>query len=174
MNPFESGQQKIIPAVLLYAFYQNQCLMIHRDHEQKAEDIHDGKWNGLGGKTEPHETQVECAVREFQEESGIKTTTQQWSWSGQLQFPNFKPHKHEDWFVTVFKTELSQLQAESVIFKNKEGTLHWIPKTKIISLNLWEGDRVFLPLVLENKPFEGTFFYQNGKLTRFFCNEIMR
>ena len=34
-----------------------------------------------------------------------------------------------------------------------EGELRWIPKDKIGELNLWEGDRVFLELLIKEKPF---------------------
>jgi len=169
-NAYEAGTQKIIPAVLLYAFYEDQILMIHRNQNKK--DFHEGKWNGLGGKLDLDETSVDCAVREFQEESGCTTTAKQWTWTGQLTFPNFKPHKKEDWFVTVYLTELSKEQTQSIITQNKEGTLHWVPSSELLSLNLWEGDRQFLPLVLKKSCFEGTFFYAEGKLDRFFLNPI--
>ncbi len=170
-NGYESGKQKVIPAVLLYAFFENKVLMIHRD--QKENDFHEGKWNGLGGKLECGETAVESAAREFEEESGCQTTLSQWVWAGQLSFPHFKPHKNEDWSVTVFRTELTLEQTHQIITQNKEGTLHWMPSSEILSLNLWEGDQVFLPYVLKKKPFEGTFFYRDGKLDRFFCNPIL-
>ncbi len=34
-----------------------------------------------------------------------------------------------------------------------EGTLEWVPKTEIDSLNLWEGDRIFHRLLDEEAPF---------------------
>ena len=34
-----------------------------------------------------------------------------------------------------------------------EGELSWIPKDRIFSLNLWEGDRVFLEPLLQDVPF---------------------
>ena len=47
-NPYESGTQKVIPAVLLYAFHGNELLMLNA----KGKDGMPGKWNGLGGKLE--------------------------------------------------------------------------------------------------------------------------
>lgn len=32
-----------------------------------------------------------------------------------------------------------------------EGILKWIPKTQVNDLNLWEGDRIFLKLLLETE-----------------------
>ena len=171
-NPYETGQQKVIPAVLLYAFHEDRVLMIHRDQKNRN-DFHEGKWNGLGGKLEFSETSLDCAVREFQEESGCITSPKQWIWAGQLAFPNFKPHKNEDWSVTVYRTELSTAQVQTIVAKNEEGTLSMVPASELLSLNLWEGDRQFLPLVLKKTPFEGTFFYVDGSLDRFFCNPIL-
>ena len=34
-----------------------------------------------------------------------------------------------------------------------EGKLEWVPKAEIESLNLWEGDKVFLRLLSERKTF---------------------
>jgi 8-oxo-dGTP diphosphatase len=43
--------------------------MVYRN--KKANDIHEGKWNGLGGKFEAGETPEECIKREVQEEAGL-------------------------------------------------------------------------------------------------------
>ena len=169
-NLYESGEQKMIPAVLLYAFHEDKVLMIHRN--LMANDFHEGKWNGLGGKHEAGESALECAIREFKEESGCSTSNDQWKWTGYLHFPNFKPHKNEDWSVTVFRCELKKEQLAEVIEKNKEGTLQWIPSSEVLKLSLWPGDRHFIPHVLNKTAFNGTFYYLNGELNRFICNPI--
>jgi 8-oxo-dGTP diphosphatase len=134
-----------------------------------AGDIHSGKWNGLGGKLEKDESAEHAAIREVKEEAGIDLNAQQLKWSGCLHFPNFKPHKNEDWMVSVFR---AQLNDEQILMlpsgtAGPEGSLHWIDRTKLLDLNLWEGDREFLPLVLQGKVFTGTFWYLEGKLERF-------
>ncbi|HRI48088.1 MAG TPA: NUDIX domain-containing protein, partial [Ignavibacteriaceae bacterium] len=45
-------------------------LMLHRI--KKENDMHEGKWNGLGGKFELGETPEECVIREVREESGLE------------------------------------------------------------------------------------------------------
>lgn len=175
-NAFEGGHRKIIPAVLLYAFTEHpkqgkSVLMVLRN--KKANDIHQGKWNGLGGKLELNETPEQAAEREFLEESGIHVLSEQWLWRGQLIFPNFKPTPKlppaEDWWVNVFSTELEPslaLKAEAT-FSSPEGTLKWIPVNEVLALNLWQGDQKFLPELLSGKFFQGTFFYQDGNLSNF-------
>ena len=56
-------------ATLCYVRRQGQTLMMLRN--KKKQDIHEGKWNGLGGKLEQGETPEECAKREVLEESGL-------------------------------------------------------------------------------------------------------
>ena len=48
-------------ATLCYVRDQGKTLMVHRI--KKENDIHLGKWNGLGGKLEPGETPEECAAQ---------------------------------------------------------------------------------------------------------------
>ncbi|MEY3197958.1 MAG: hypothetical protein RL023_812 [Candidatus Parcubacteria bacterium] len=54
-------------ATLIYVLHQDKVLMLHRT--KKANDVHEGKWNGLGGKFEAGETPEECMLRELEEES---------------------------------------------------------------------------------------------------------
>ena len=147
---------KTIEASLVYLFRDDKCLMLHRI--KKEEDIHEGKWNGLGGKMEPGESPEECAVREIEEESGYKIN--KLDFAGHLFFPEFDK-KGQDWSVFVFTSsdfEGCQLEDPS------EGHLEWIPKNKILELNLWEGDRYFIPLLLSGTKFLGKFNYKDGRL----------
>lgn len=130
-----------------------------------AKEGRPGKWNGLGGKLELGESMLECAVREFHEEAHCKTKPEQWTWLGELYFPNFKAHKNEDWWVTVLVTELTDAQASTLPLKDaslKEGFLLFVPTSGVLGLDLWDGDRYFLPFVFKKAPFQGTFYYQNG------------
>ena len=58
---------------------KNCTLMLHRI--KKENDFHEGKWNGLGGKFELHETPEECVIREIEEESGLKISSPRLLWS---------------------------------------------------------------------------------------------
>jgi 8-oxo-dGTP diphosphatase len=162
MNPYESGQQRCIPANLIYAFRKDgRVLML-----QKNSSIHAGKWNGLGGKLNPGEGQIEAACREFYEESSIQVSQQQMHPLGVITFPNFK--QHEDWLVHVFWTDLSTFDDAKLdqLVSSTEGTLAWVPTDQLLDLNLWEGDRCFLPLVINRTPFIATIWYQNQVLIR--------
>ncbi len=164
-NAYSEGRQKVIPAVLLYAFSGTEVLMLNA----RAKDGMPGKWNGLGGKLDPGETPLQAAVREFEEEASCRTDESQWKWAGQLYFPNFKAHKAEDWWVTVYTTELTAEQRSSIPLNDPlqpEGSLHLVPLSRVLCLDLWEGDAKFLPLVFDRVPFQGTFFYEQGRCSR--------
>ena len=168
MNQYESGERKIIPATLIYAFRNDDILMLSRT--ANPNDYHFGKWNGLGGKLEVGENILEAAAREFEEESGIKKGTEHFQVLGTIHFPNFKPHKKEDWWVTILTVELSQ--KERPILKSPEGDLKFIQKTNVLSLKLWAGDRHFLPLVIEKKSFLGSIEYTGEIVTRYFVQKL--
>jgi 8-oxo-dGTP diphosphatase len=164
-NPFESGSQKAIPAVLVYVRQRDQILMIHRNSKVPGRvDYHEGKWNGLGGKCEFGESPIEAAKREIQEESGLILTSDQLKPLGVIQFPNFKPKKNEDWIVFVFFAELNPSDKQRPHKTSEEGDLHWIPASDLLSLNLWPGDHYFIPYILEQKPFLGTIWYEENQV----------
>ncbi|MCH2205575.1 MAG: 8-oxo-dGTP diphosphatase [Lentisphaerales bacterium] len=153
---------KTIEATLVYLSQNDNYLMLHRI--KKKGDIHKNKWNGLGGKMEPGESPEECAKREVYEESGL--TVDSINFCGHLFFPGFDKQGN-DWSVFVFSSD--DFQGE--ILKNPpEGELHWIAKNKILELNLWEGDKYFLPLVLSGSTFLGKFKYTDGKLSDYSLN----
>jgi 8-oxo-dGTP diphosphatase len=176
-NPYESGAQKVIPAVLVYVEVnkgllgeESQFLMLHRDlnsDSKKAKggatDFHEGKWNGLGGKCELGESPLEAARREVKEEAGIDLPSTQLRPLGVIQFPNFKPKKSEDWLVFIFGAKLTH---QPDLVPCPEGTLHWIDKSKVLALNLWPGDHAFLPFVLKSQSVMGTIWYNEGQVER--------
>jgi 8-oxo-dGTP diphosphatase len=141
-------------ATLCYLKRDGQTLMIHRI--KKANDMHRGKWNGLGGKLEPGETPEACAIREIREESGLLAAEP--LLKGILTFPEFA--NEEDWYAFVFViTQFSGQLSDS-----REGALRWIDDEKLLDLELWEGDRIFLPWLERPGFFSGKFIYQDGRL----------
>ena len=85
----------MILATLCYIKKDGRTLMVHRN--KKPNDMHAGKWNGLGGKFEPGESPEECIIREVREESGLQIRNPKLH--GLLMFPDFKG---DDWYVFVF------------------------------------------------------------------------
>jgi 8-oxo-dGTP diphosphatase len=138
---------------------RSQVLMIHRD--ARPDDLAFGKYNGLGGKLDSGEDVAACMRREIREEAGIEATAM--NLRGTISWPGFGK-KGEDWFGFIFvitEWEGTPLTA------NHEGTLEWVPLSRLLSfgLNLWPGDRFFLPLVFDetSQPFHGVMPYANGQ-----------
>lgn len=164
MNAFESGARKVIPAVLVYVRRPGCLLMIHRDDG----GYHSGKWNGLGGKLEVDESPLEASRREVYEEAGIQLNSDAFKPLGILQFPNFKAHRSEDWLVFVYSAECPENWVPPKTGRHSsEGSLHWVPQQEVLDLNLWPGDRLFLPYVLNERPFTGTIWYEGEKVLKY-------
>jgi len=141
-------------ATLVYLRKAGKTLMVLRN--KKLNDVHQGKWNGLGGKFEAGETPEECAIREVYEESGLVVKKLQLK--GFLTFPNFA--NNEDWYAFLF----CATDFEGELIDSPEGELAWIDDEKVLSLPLWEGDRIFLPWLDQTGFFSAKFTYRDGKL----------
>ncbi len=141
-------------STLCYVRHEGKTLMLHRI--KKDSDIHQGKWNGLGGKFLTGETPEECVIREVKEESGLTIVAPQLR--GVMTFPKFK--NAEDWLVFLFTAQKFHGQQQEC----SEGHLEWIADEKIKDLNLWEGDHRFLEWLKGPKFFSAKFIYKNKKL----------
>jgi 8-oxo-dGTP diphosphatase len=137
-------------ATLCYVKKDNQTLMLHR--VGRSDDHHLGKWNGLGGKFLPGETPEECVRREVFEESGL--TVSKLTLKGFITFPLFDGK--DDWYVFIFTAEAGP----ETIRESAEGKLAWINDADLLTLELWPGDRIFLPWLEQEKIFSAKFFYK--------------
>lgn len=130
-----------------------KILMLHR--VKKANDIHKGKWNGLGGKMEKGESPEDCVIREVKEESGLLIESPEMK--GVITFPEFDGTN--DWIVFVFTAEIFK----GKLINSNEGKLDWIPREELLGLNLWEGDKIFINWLDQDKFFSAKFNYLNGE-----------
>src|SRR5438552_2194000 len=120
-----------------------KVLMIHRN--RRSDDLHLGKYNGLGGKLQAGEDIVDCMRREIREEAGIECAHLELR--GTISWPGFGKNR-EDWFGFIFLID----KWSGVPFTdNAEGCLEWIEISRVLDLPLWEGDRFFLPLVFGDR-----------------------
>jgi 8-oxo-dGTP diphosphatase len=148
-----------ILATLGYVFSPDgsRVLMIHRN--ARPNDLHLGKYNGLGGKLDSGEDIVAGMKRELLEEAGITCDAMQLA--GTISWPGFGK-SGEDWFGFLFRiTRFSGTPPPS----NPEGTLEWVPIERVPELPLWEGDRYFLPFIFDrvSPPFHGVMPYRDGR-----------
>ncbi len=138
--------------------------MLYRN--KKKNDPNAGKWVGIGGKFEPGETAEECVLREVREETGFILTS--YKFLGIVEFRN-DAWENEDMYLyladgftaegsgKMVKVDTGAPVGTAVTFDDlpippcNEGDLKWIPKSEILDLNLWEGDRYFLEPMLRGE-----------------------
>lgn len=140
-------------ATLCYIKRDHQTLMLHR--VTKINDIHAGKWNGLGGKLEPGELPEQCVIREVREESGLEIRAPRYH--GLLIFADFKA---EDWYVWVFSAD----KFSGELTELTEGRLGWIPDEQLTALPLWPSDLIFFPWLEDGRIFSARFQYRGDEM----------
>lgn len=133
---------KSMLTTLCYIEKENKYLMLHR--VKKKVDVNKDKWIGIGGHFEPGESPEECLLREAKEETGLTLTS--WQFRGIVTF------QAEGW-DTEYMCLYTADRFEGELISCEEGTLEWVEKDKLTSLNLWEGDKIFLKLLGEEAPF---------------------
>ena len=127
---------------LCYIEQDDKYLMLHR--VKKEHDENHDKWIGVCGKFEDGESPEDCLLREVKEETGLTLKT--FSYRGIVTFVS-------DEYGTEYMHLFTATEYEGELQDCEEGELVWIPKTDIVKLNLWEGDKVFLRLLDESKEF---------------------
>ncbi len=127
---------------LCYIIKDGKWLMLHRT--KKEEDTNAGKWIGVGGKLEKGESPENCLYREVLEETGL--TVKRHRFRGIVTFISDVCDNEMMFLYTVDDYEGETKQCD-------EGDLKWIAEEDILSLNLWEGDRVFIEFLCKNHPF---------------------
>ncbi len=151
----------MINTTLCYIEQDNKYLMLHRT--KKKNDLNEGKWIGVGGKFEKDETPEECLLREVKEETGVMLT--KYRFRGVITFIS---NKWETEYMYLFTA--SDFIGE--ITCCDEGDLEWIAKDKILELNIWEGDKIFLKKMMEdNNFFTLKVVYEEDKLVESIMKE---
>lgn len=130
---------------LCYLEREGRLLMLFRN--KKKHDENHGKWIGVGGKFEEGETPEECAIREVYEETGLKMRSPRLR--GIVTFV-IKPQSTEYMFVYTATDFTGQLINPDSC---PEGVLRWVDRDEVCQLPTWEGDRIFLKLLMEEHPF---------------------
>lgn len=129
---------------LCYIDNGDSYLMLHR--VKKENDASHGKWIGVGGKCEGNESPDECMLREVKEETGLEIT--KWQYRGIVTFIS------DTWDNEYMHLFTASAWQGTLDLDCNEGDLAWVRKTDLMGLNLWEGDRIFLRLLLdESTPF---------------------
>ncbi len=151
----------MILSSIIYIEKNDKYLMLHRT--RKVNDVNKDKWIGVGGKFEEGESPEECARREVMEETGL--TLLNLFYRGIVTFTsnNASAEQMHLFKSTSFTGELK---------KCDEGELDWIGKKELLSLPIWEGDKIFLRLLdTDEKFFSLKLTYQESTLVSAVLNE---
>ncbi|KAI3602872.1 hypothetical protein WG66_011159 [Moniliophthora roreri] len=129
-------------------FYTNAFIV--RDNQillgYKKRGFGMNKYNGFGGKVEPGETSLDAAVRELEEEAGIKAELEH---AGVLFF--LSEGEDKAFHIDIYRGK----QYTGEITESDEMRPEWFSAPKIPFEQMWETDCYWIPLLLQGKPFAG-------------------
>ena len=111
-------------------------LMLHRT--KKEHDVNHDKWIGVGGKFEDGESPEDCLLREVREETGLTLTRYRFR-----AVVTFVAEGYETEYMHLFTAD----GYTGTLSDCDEGDLEWVPKGKVGSLPIWEGDKLFFRLI---------------------------
>lgn len=128
---------------LCYLERGRDYLMLHR--VKKELDENKDKWIGIGGKFEEGESPEDCLLREVREETGLTLTS--WRYRGIVTFVS------DEWGTEYMHLFTANAWEGALRQDCDEGVLEWIDREKLLSLPIWEGDKIFLRLLDQDAPF---------------------
>ena len=125
---------------LCYIEQGRDYLMLHR--VKKTVDENKDKWIGIGGKFEEGESPEDCLLRE---ETGL--TLKRWRYRGIVTFVS------DQWGTEYMHLFTADAWEGRLRDDCDEGVLEWIDRERLLTLPIWEGDKIFLRLLDEGAPF---------------------
>ena len=128
---------------LCYIRRGGDTLLLHR--VKKENDENRDKWIGIGGKFEEGESPEDCLLREVREETGL--TLDAWRYRGIVTFVS------DEWGTEYMHLFTADAWEGALRQDCDEGVLEWIDREKLLSLPIWEGDKIFLRLLDQDAPF---------------------
>ena len=128
---------------LCYIEQGRDYLMLHR--VKKTVDENKDKWIGIGGKFEEGESPEDCLLREVREETGL--TLKRWRYRGIVTFVS------DQWGTEYMHPFTADAWEGRLRQDCDEGVLEWIDRERLLTLPIWEGDKIFLRLLDEGAPF---------------------
>ncbi len=137
-------------ATLLFIFRGEEVLLI-----RKKTGLGAGKINAPGGKIEPGETPLDCAIRETQEEVGVTGIDPREV--GVLRFQ----------FVDGLALECHVFRAEDhtgLPIETVEASPRWTPVHAIPYEEMWADDHHWMPHLLAGRAFSGAFVFDGERM----------
>ena len=137
-------------ATLCFVVRGGEILLIHKKRGLGA-----GKINGPGGRIEPGETALECAIRETEEELGVTPTGVREAGTLLFQFTDGLAL-----YGAVFRADGCLGSAH----ETDEAIPLWTALEAIPFERMWADDRLWFPHMLEGRGFHGRFLFEDDRL----------
>ena len=136
--------------VLTYVMDGDNVLLI-----LKKRGLGDGYYTAPGGHIELEETSIEAAIRETKEETGL--TVSELKERGTLRF-QFKDGMRMVCYVFTTGTWEGELK------ECDEAKPFWADRNNLDYDMMWKDDKLWLPLLLDGKEFEGWFVFDDREM----------
>ncbi len=142
--------QPVHHATLVFVCIDDKVLLI-----RKKRGLGAGKINGPGGKLDPGETPLQCAVREVEEELHITPLNLQSHGELKFQFvDNYSIHVH------VFVAQ----SYRGTPTETDEAAPLWFEPHSIPYHEMWADDEIWLPRVLDGAVVSGRFVFDGDRM----------
>ncbi len=138
------------PATLVFVIEDDKVLLI-----RKKRGLGLGKINGPGGKLDPGENAVDCARRECREELGIEVHDLECL--GEHKFQFIDGYSIHCWVFRTYRYEGEPVETE-------EAVPLWTNIDQIPYEEMWEDDRLWLPMVLEGRSFSARWVFDDDRM----------
>ena len=138
------------PATLLFVVQDGKVLLI-----RKKRGLGAGKINGPGGRLEAGEAPHDGAVREVREELLVTPTALEKG--GELMFQ----------FIDGYSIHVHVFRASGLIgepTETDEAAPLWCELGAIPYEEMWEDDRIWMPHLLDRRPFQGRFLFDKERM----------
>lgn len=136
-------------SVTNFLFCGDEYLFVKRAADKKVDA---GRLNGIGGKLEPGEDYLSCAIRETEEETGYVVQPEDCRLCGVVKLEG---GYEEDWVMCFFAIEVPHMKIP-VGLKTDEGEFMWIDKKEVLNCQIEAVDDLqylWKHIVSKNKQF---------------------
>jgi 8-oxo-dGTP diphosphatase len=137
-------------ATILFVLRDGRILLIHKKRGLGA-----GKLNGPGGRIDPGETPLECAVRETREE--LRVTPLGVRACGELRFQFLDG-------LSIHGYVFTASDCDGVPQETAEARPFWVAQDAIPFERMWADDRLWFPPMLAGYRFDGRFLFDGDAL----------
>lgn len=139
-----------VRATLMFVIQDGKILLIH-----KKRGFGKGKINGPGGKLEPGETSMACAIRETQEELCITPTGVDFAGDLFFQFADGLSIRGYVFTATGYEGEPAETD---------EAIPLWVTLEKIPFDRMWEDDSTWFPYMLSGCRFSAHYIFDGDHM----------